>query len=367
MDGCSEAAACESAIMQSTSKSMTYKTLLSMPKPQGWEDLPGDILQSVLTLLSSPCDLLAFTATCPSWRAAFMSVKSTLLTLVRPLAIRSCASSGIPEVWELFDPAKPTICLHRVTPPDFVREMEFECCSYGQAIFSGIHSSSHKSHAIVNVFTGTYVIPPPCPLIEFYSVTFCGLTAPLDCPNSYLLVGGMSSLFAWRIASNNWLEYPYTAGCSYLEQFVSFKGQLYAIDYPRLYTISLEPQLSIEEVEVVWSHQISCHIRYEPLLMACGDMFILLATPIGEVVRLDLSSEPAMWSLVKIEEEELKEWAFFFEDKEIYQPRPPLACKNPQRWGGVGNDEYYASSLAPHQGNSNGLMPSFVLPRIFMP
>ncbi|KAF0902465.1 hypothetical protein E2562_016289 [Oryza meyeriana var. granulata] len=353
----------ESVIMQGTCKS---KTSISMPILQGWADLPDDLLHSVFALLSSPCDLVAFTATCPRWRAAFWSAKSTLrTTLFRPLAIRSCASSGDdPETWELFDPAKPTICLHRVTPPSFLEEMVFECCSYGHAIFSNdAPAFIDTSFAIVDVFTGTIVSPPPCPFSNFISC--CALTAPLDCPNSsHLLVGISSSLFAWRVGSNSWSQYPCSPISSSLEQFVSFKGQVFALEYPQLYTVHLEPQLSMEEVQVVWSVEMAEPELCEPWLVVCDDMLLLLASSTGEAFRLDLSSQPAMW--VKMDGEKMKEWAFFFDEKKVYQARPPLSCKNPQRWGGVGTDEYYASSFAPCQGTCTGLMPSWVQPRMLL-
>uniref|UniRef100_A0A0E0A460 F-box domain-containing protein n=1 Tax=Oryza glumipatula TaxID=40148 RepID=A0A0E0A460_9ORYZ len=325
--------------MENTCKRIS-NTPNSMPVLQGWADLPDDLLQCVLALLSSPSDLAAFIATCPNWHAAFRSAKSTLrTTLFRPLAIRSCASSGDdPVVWELFDPAKPTICIHRVTPPDFLAGMDYECCSYGHAIFSGnAPSLKDTTFAIVDVFTGTSVSPPPCPFFTF--VNSCALTAPLDYHNSHFLVEAKHSLFAWRVGSDHWSQCSCPPNSKALEQFVPFKGQLYALEYQQLYTVKLEPQLSLEEVQVVWSVEMSEPDLCEPSLVVCDDMLILLAASIGEAFRLDLSSQPAMW--VKMEEEELKEWAFFFDEKrEAFRPRPPLSCKNPQRWGGIGYDSY---------------------------
>nr|BAD67760.1 hypothetical protein [Oryza sativa Japonica Group]BAD67900.1 hypothetical protein [Oryza sativa Japonica Group] len=345
--------------MENTCKRIS-NTPNSMPVLQGWADLPDDLLQCVLALLSSPSDLAAFIATCPNWHAAFRSAKSTLrTTLFRPLAIRSCASSGDdPVVWELFDPAKPTICIHRVTPPDFLAGMDYECCSYGHAIFSGnAPSLKDTTFAIVDVFTGTSVSPPPCPFFTF--VNSCALTAPLDYHNSHFLVEAKHSLFAWRVGSDHWSQCSCPPNSKALEQFVPFKGQLYALEYQQLYTVKLEPQLSLEEVQVVWSVEMSEPDLCEPSLVVCDDMLILLAASIGEAFCLDLSSQPAMW--VKMEEEELKEWAFFFDEKrEAFRPRPPLSCKNPQRWGGIGYDSYCVSSLAPNQGNRRGLLPNWL-------
>lgn len=67
---------------------------------QGWEDLPECLLHSILPLLGSSRDFLAFAATCPSWRAAFLAYpsKSTLLTLVPPLLIQPNISVDAPHL-----------------------------------------------------------------------------------------------------------------------------------------------------------------------------------------------------------------------------------------------------------------------------
>ena len=55
----------------------TMSMLLAMAGPQGWAELPTGILHSIIHLLSSTRDVLAFIATCPTWRAAFMEAKPT--------------------------------------------------------------------------------------------------------------------------------------------------------------------------------------------------------------------------------------------------------------------------------------------------
>ena len=55
----------------------TMSMLLAMAGPQGWAELPTGILHAIIHLLSSTRDVLAFIATCPTWRAAFMEAKPT--------------------------------------------------------------------------------------------------------------------------------------------------------------------------------------------------------------------------------------------------------------------------------------------------
>eukprot|EP00494_Astrolonche_serrata_P021431 UN21671 len=74
--------------------------------PEGWADLPHGLLHSIIVLLGSTHDLLAFIATCPSWYAAFMSINSTLGELFPPVIFRNCADqtssagSNIGNTWE---------------------------------------------------------------------------------------------------------------------------------------------------------------------------------------------------------------------------------------------------------------------------
>ena len=143
----------------------TMSMLFAVARPQGWADLPIELLQSIIMLLSCTRDLLAFIATCPSWRAAFMLAKPILSKHFPPLIVQSCAhlsSNGqVHHTWQLMDPANPTIRFHRQIPSS-IMNMEFVACSYGHAIFASIDTSRI---AIVDVFTGTSVSPPLCPAL----------------------------------------------------------------------------------------------------------------------------------------------------------------------------------------------------------
>ena len=60
-----------------------------MSEPRGWAGLPDGLLHSIVELLGSFPDLLAFAATCHPWRSALSSYpsKSTLYTLFPPLLL----------------------------------------------------------------------------------------------------------------------------------------------------------------------------------------------------------------------------------------------------------------------------------------
>jgi hypothetical protein len=67
---------------------------------QGWADLPEGLLHSIVPLLNSFLELLAFAGTCRSWRAAFASYssKSTLCTLLPPLLVQPHISVRAPNL-----------------------------------------------------------------------------------------------------------------------------------------------------------------------------------------------------------------------------------------------------------------------------
>ena len=117
----------------------TMSMLFAVARPQGWADLPIELLQSIIMLLRCTRDLLAFIATCPSWRAAFMLAKPILSKLFPPLIVESCAqlsSNGqVHHTWQLMDPTNPTHRFHHQIPSN-IMNMEFVGCSYGHAIFA---------------------------------------------------------------------------------------------------------------------------------------------------------------------------------------------------------------------------------------
>ena len=75
-----------------------------MSKLRDWAGLPDGLLHSIVELLGSFPDLLAFAATCHPWRSAFSSYpcKSTLYTLFPPLLLNPnvsfCSPRPFPNV-----------------------------------------------------------------------------------------------------------------------------------------------------------------------------------------------------------------------------------------------------------------------------
>ena len=177
----------EADIMQNINRSSN--TPISVHRvmfgPEGWADLPHGLLHSIIVLLGSTRDLLAFIATCPSWYAAFMSMQPSLDMIFPPVIFRNCADQTSPagcntgNTWELIDLAYPSTPLRRLSLPNILDTMEILKCSYGHAIFS-----PHISPLIMHMLLHTTAAAPPCPLIQLYSKTFIHPKASLD---SYLL------------------------------------------------------------------------------------------------------------------------------------------------------------------------------------
>ena len=75
-----------------------------MSELRNWADLPDGLLHTIISLLGSFRDLLAFAATCHPWRSAFSShpSKSTLYTLFPPLLLQPnvpfCSPRPFPNV-----------------------------------------------------------------------------------------------------------------------------------------------------------------------------------------------------------------------------------------------------------------------------
>ncbi|WVZ82879.1 hypothetical protein U9M48_030088 [Paspalum notatum var. saurae] len=253
----------KSTIMQSPSKMSDASTSTTTPalcRPQGWADLPEGLLQSIIPLLGSFIELLAFASTCRSWRAAFTSYpsKSMFCTLLPPLLVQPHISFRAPDLPSKSDDghklrtcqvldlanSKRNLCCQ--IPQETFRKLCFAGSSYSQLICGG-----GSSCLVVDVFTGAKLSPPQLPFVGdtyFYSGM---LTSPLASGNSHLLVCAASnlhslehSLLDWPVGSDSWSELQ--VDDARIEQIVEFKGQFIAMDgYYMLYTLSLAPQLGL--------------------------------------------------------------------------------------------------------------------------
>ncbi|KAF7092863.1 hypothetical protein CFC21_095315 [Triticum aestivum] len=316
--------------------------------PEGWADLPYGLLHSIIVLLGSTRDLLAFIATCPSWYAAFMSIRSTLGKLFPPVIFRNCADetssagSNIGNTWELIDPVYPSTPLCRLTPPSILDKVVVIKCSYDHAIFC-----YDRSLIIMDVLIGTTVAAPPFPLNQLCYRTFI---SPEASPDSYLFVSSPHCLYVWRVGSPSWLNCDFL-NAHLIKEMVSFKGRFILKMRQKLYTVYLTPQFHVELLRV------DCRDYMDPYvlsgnLVACEDTLLLLGRN-GEAFSIDFSTEPAKF--VRLEEGGLKKWAFFYGQKHIGHPRHLV---NPERMGLRGGLVYQLDENArvfsyPVDGNQN--------------
>uniref|UniRef100_M8B0T2 F-box domain-containing protein n=1 Tax=Aegilops tauschii TaxID=37682 RepID=M8B0T2_AEGTA len=250
--------------MQSPSKMSVVSTSISpvVSGLQGWADLPDGPLHSIVALLGSSIDILAFAATCHSWRAAFSSYRSTsnLCTLIPPLLIRPAGPiqgsslpsifsekcSSVPEnsrymlrVRKVIDVASNNSTLRCQIPQETFENMHFAGSSHGHLI-----CCYRGECLVVDVFTGAMVWPPRLPFSNgYYGGT---LTAPLTSPNSHLLI-------------------------------VQFNGQFIAMDHDmRIYTLRLAPRLGLREISTEWCSEIEPESFVQAWLVVCGDDLLMV-------------------------------------------------------------------------------------------
>uniref|UniRef100_A0A0A8YQA2 KIB1-4 beta-propeller domain-containing protein n=1 Tax=Arundo donax TaxID=35708 RepID=A0A0A8YQA2_ARUDO len=243
--------------------------------------------------------------------------------------------------WRLTDPAKRTSSLRCSAPQNLLGGMRYLGCSYGYLIFS------NREHCLLlDVYSGAEVRPPQLKSTGNHEIYYGILVAALNSPNSCLLLCSRSSMFQWQVGTNSWLEHPFDG--ERILQIVFFKDEMFAMDFlERLHRIRLAPQLSVQEVAVVWGEDMVVGLNFKPWLVVCGDMLLLVDLSVSidvvsgfsgtfKVFRLDFSVEPAKW--VKVEN--LGNNALFVSFDRRNQT---FACMGPEKWGGKSNCIYVAS------------------------
>ncbi|TVU13040.1 hypothetical protein EJB05_46715 [Eragrostis curvula] len=302
----------EPAITQSHRK-ITGASVPSAPDPStfhGWADLPEGLLHSIIPLLGSFLDLLAFAASCSSWHAAFASYphKSAFRTLLPPLPVRPNVRVSAPHLpssrdghklrtCQVIDPANPNIALRCQIPQENLQMKHFAGFSYGKLI-----CGRHRDCLIVDVFTGVRVSPPQLPFSEdpFF---YCGmLTAPLSpmavhtavstpCligllevilgQNCGLMMHALIRLWTSMVSSSRWTDY-----------------------HQRLCSVSLFRNLGLQEIATVWWDGMSECPFLRPWLVVCGDMLLIVdhyvsfsfgAPVIYKAYCLNMLTNPATW------------------------------------------------------------------------
>ncbi|KAI4974446.1 hypothetical protein ZWY2020_047726 [Hordeum vulgare] len=238
-----------------------------------WENLLDSLLHQIISLISSFHDFLAFRGTCHSWHAAASSFPSVYTFSFPPLHLKpdvSQESYNSDRKSQLVDPSKKNLS-HRCSAPGITpHPMRYLGCSYGYLIFS-----DRRHCHLVDVYTGTKVKPP-----KFHSesstLIYLGiLMAPLNSPSSRLILFSRMSMLQWQVGTNFWTEHPLDG--ELIHQIVFFKGQMFAMDFvQRLHTIRIAPELSTQEVAVMWEDSMLVGLHSKPWLVVCGDMLLLV-------------------------------------------------------------------------------------------
>ncbi|XP_004966597.1 uncharacterized protein LOC101778796 [Setaria italica] len=351
----------EDAAGERTSKKPCHTSSSSsaaMCDPDVWADLLDSLLHHIIAVFSSFHDLLAFIGTCHSWRAALSSLPPAFSFNFPPLHLRP--DMGDPHLhgssvkhsllsnckWQLVDPAKRTSSLHRLAPRYLRGRMCYLGCSYGYFILSNLEQC-----LLVDVYSGATVRPPRLKFSGNHEIYYGILVAPINSPNSHLLLFSRSSMFQWQVGTSSWLEH--TLDCERILQIVFFKGDMFAMDFlDRLHRIRLAHQLTVQEVPAVWEEDtVAGLIKInKPWLVVCGDMLLLVElsacrnaffgySATFKVFRLNFSVEPAKW--VKVDN--LGNNALFIS---FDRRNPTFSCMNPERWGGKSNCIYCAGASA---------------------
>ncbi|XP_044361389.1 uncharacterized protein [Triticum aestivum] len=298
-------------VMANRTCSASVSSLFASSRPQGWAELPDDLLRPVVALLRSFRDLLAFGTTCRHWCDLFSAHSSLSLS--------------------------------------DLRSMTFLRYSHGQLIFydnNGFH--------IVNPFSGTKVGPPSIQSVHFTCISYVTLTAPVASADSHLLVGAGAYLFLWRIGSDSWTKHSPKVGRFSIEQNVTFKGKTYALgSFGWFYIIHLSPSLIVEKFKVVFEEDKTEDLysaNEKAWLVVCGDTLLLIKlVEAGRRMRseafqfmpfklesLDTMTKKARW--VKVNK--LDNWAIFISVDEWCEALP---CMNPEGSGGRSNHIYFPS------------------------
>ncbi|KAE8769395.1 Dynamin-2A [Hordeum vulgare] len=266
-----------------------------------WENLLDSLLHQIISLISSFHDFLAFRGTCHSWHAAAFYFPSVYTFSFPPLHLKpdiSQESYNSDRKSQLVDPSKKNVS-HRCSAPGITpHPMRYLGCSYGYLIFS-----DRRHCHLVDVYTGTKVKPPKFQS-ESNTLIYLGiLMAPLNSPSLRLILFSRMSMLQWQVGTNFWTEHPLDG--ELIHQIVFFKGHMFAMDFvQRLHTIRIAPELSTQEVTVMWEESMLVGLHSKPWLVVCGDMLLLVDLSVSmdqlfgfpgtfQVFCLNFSVEPA--------------------------------------------------------------------------
>nr|CAB3465489.1 unnamed protein product [Digitaria exilis] len=193
---------------------------------QGWADLPEELLHSFMSLMGSFVQLLPFSGTCKSWRAAFSSY-----------------------------PAKPALC--GVLPPLLVRPMD-NWDAPNHRGHDGFGLRKCKVMDVVNQKTALWCQIP-------------------DLADGELFFAG----------SGSWSE---AIKCPRIDQVIQFNGQLIARDYNyKLYVLSVVPNLGLEQI-ISESDDADPTPFVSPWLVACGGMLVMVSRDMNDNLKHEFNA-----------------------------------------------------------------------------
>ncbi|KAL6861646.1 hypothetical protein ACP4OV_017346 [Aristida adscensionis] len=321
----------EFAFVQTIAEKM-FDPPVSAPSSEvvpGWADLPSDLLQSIIVLLRSPHEALAFAATCRPWHAAIFSSLATfnVFTLFPPVLLQpKLPDSSISADFfvDFVNTASPLRCQF---PWGTANKMDYIGYSYGNLIYS----HKKKCH-LFDAFTGTRTNSPRLIINKTEYPIFGALTAPLASPESGLLVQAGSSLYEWKVGSESWLRHDMFDHDAPIIQVANLKGEIFAMDmYGALFKIHFKPRFTMQRLDDTYEGYL-LNVRW---LVVCDDSLLLVGHWMNcfHAVRLDLSSSPKWVSV-----EWLENWALFVSTEANSQA---FACKHSERWGGRSNCIYF--------------------------
>ncbi|CAM0908832.1 unnamed protein product [Alopecurus aequalis] len=348
--------------------------------PQGWADLPDALLESIASLLvvSFPY-LLAFAATCRSWRAAFAQFSSLLPPLLLQTDVPLCSPRPRPYSSSLV-PRRPCYVTNLATQNMYMCCQIPLFCHFGKrnglsspldkfafigASYGHLILSNKQSCLVVNVFTGVSVSPPQLLVHEDTQLYYGALTAPLASPNSHLMVTAWSHSFFWRVGSHSWVRR--SNHDKLINRVVVFKGQVFGTNNNgELFIVHLVPQIRLQNIlDGQGKSMMFSRAHCFRWLVACGDMLLMVSYQpypstwdTFEAFRLDLSAEAGKW--VKVEE--LENCAIFISTDDRSQA---LCCMNPERWGGRSNCIYCYDSKEWTFCRGSMMQPMWVVPSMF--
>ncbi|KAI5010063.1 hypothetical protein ZWY2020_012200 [Hordeum vulgare] len=293
-----------------------------------WENLLDSLLHQIISLISSFHDFLALVL-CHSWHAAF-SFPSVYTFSFPPLHLKpNISQESYNSDWksQLVDPSKKNLSHRCSTPGVTPHPMRYLGCSYGYLIFS-----DRRHCHLVDVHTGTKVKPPKFQS-ESNTLIYLGiLMALLNSPSLRLILFSRMSMLQWQVGTNFWTEHPLDG--EIIHQIVFFKGEMFVMDFiQRLHTICIAPELSTQEVAVMWEESMLVGLHSKPWLVVCAWNQLFGFPGTFQVFCLNFSVEPAKW----VKMDKLDNWALFLTND---RRNPTFSCMNPERWGGKSNYIY---------------------------